>query len=68
MEHIGQTDVADDVALEDELVNWEWQDGVLSAVRPAERARCRSGRGGNEKRSWWVWTKSDARYFHRSWE
>lgn len=40
----------------------EWQAGVLSALRPAERAMCRSGVEGREKRVWWVVRKREARW------
>jgi hypothetical protein len=46
VEQMGQTVV---VLLADDDVYAEWQDGVLSAERPAESAMWRRGRGGSEK-------------------
>lgn len=46
-----------ELALELLLAYSEWQDGVLSADSPAERAMCIKGRLGREKSSWWVLTK-----------
>lgn len=45
---MGQTVVVDEEALAEDDVKAEWQAGVLSADRPAERAMWRSGRGGSE--------------------
>ena len=47
------------------LACFEWQEGVLRAESPAESAMWSSGRGGSEKSSWWVVTKSLARSSHR---
>ena len=65
---MGQTDVVDEEALDLLLAYAEWQEGVLSAERPAERAMWRRGRVGREKSSWWVLTKRAARSLQRSWE
>lgn len=35
----------------------EWQEGVLRAERPAERAICRSGTEGRERSVLCVWVK-----------
>jgi len=43
----------------------EWQEGVLRAERPAERAMCRRGTGGRESRLLCVCMKSLARSFQR---
>ena len=45
---MGQTVVVDEEALAEDDVKAEWQAGVLSADRPADRAMWRSGRGGSE--------------------
>lgn len=45
---MGQTAVVDEEAFADEEVKAEWQAGVFSAERPAERAMWRRGRGGKE--------------------
>jgi hypothetical protein len=45
---------------------WEvWQDGVLSAERPADRAMCKSGTEGRARRELCVCMKRFARVFHR---
>lgn len=61
VEQMGQTVVVEELAFAVLLAYFEWQDGVLSTERPAERAMCRSGRAGSEKRSWCVFTKRFAR-------
>lgn len=43
------------------LAYLEWQEGVLRAERPAQRAICKSGRWGREKSAWWVSTKRSPR-------
>lgn len=67
---IGQTDVLIE-ALEDgeaEDVRWlEWQDGVLSAERPADNAIWRSGEAGRESKLLCVSVKSLAISSHRLW-
>lgn len=45
----------------------EWQDGVLSADRPAERAICKSGTDGSARRELCVSMKRLAREFQRAW-
>jgi len=48
---MGHKDVVLELVLELLLVCLEWQAGVLSAERPAERAMWSSGFGGKENRS-----------------
>lgn len=48
---MGQMEVEVDGACE------EWQEGVLRAERPAERAMWRRGTGGRERRLLWVVVK-----------
>lgn len=45
---MGQTEVEVLLALDEDEAYCEWQEGVLRADRPAERAMCRSGLGGSE--------------------
>lgn len=47
---MGHTVVVDEDALADDDVYAEWQAGVFSAERPADKAMWRSGRGGSEYR------------------
>ncbi len=60
VEQMGQTDVVseeDEVGDMEESVECgceEWQEGVLSADRPAERAMWRRGTDGRERRVLWV--------------
>lgn len=49
------------IILELVLAYLEWQEGVFRAERPAQRAMCKSGRWGREKRAWWVSTKRSPR-------
>lgn len=67
---MGQTDVVTDMeelgAIEEGCT--EWQDGVLRAERPAERAMCNKGTGGRESRVLWVVVKRCARVDHREGE
>lgn len=46
VEQIGQSEVVELTVLDDEDATGEWQDGVLRAERPAERAMWRRGREG----------------------
>lgn len=62
---MGQTDVVVLVALDDDDAYAEWQDGVLRAERPADRAMCRSGRGGSEYSVLCVLMKSSERCSQR---
>jgi hypothetical protein len=48
---MGQTDVVADKEFELEEAYAEWQEGVLRADSPAERAICNSGRGGRDSSS-----------------
>ena len=68
VEHIGQTVVVVELAFELLLAYLEWQEGVLRAERPAERAICSKGRVGRENSSWWVWRKRLATKSHRDFE
>ncbi len=79
MEQIGHTDVVseeEEVGEIEERVECgyvEWQEGVLRADRPAERAMWRRGTEGRERSVLWVWVKSSARELQRerlynSWE
>lgn len=43
----------------------EWHEGVLSVVRPAERATWRRGTDGRARRLLWVCMKRLARVVHR---
>lgn len=47
MEQIGQSEVVELAVLDGEDETGEWQDGVLRAERPAERAMWRRGREGS---------------------
>ena len=58
----------DEEAFAEDDVYAEWQAGVLSADRPAERAMWRRGRGGREYRLWWVVRKREARWVQREGE
>ena len=60
--------MVDEEAFEELLAYWEWQDGVLSAERPAERAMWRRGRDGSENSSLWVLIKRVERKSQRSGE
>jgi hypothetical protein len=66
---MGQTEVVmeeDDVGEMEEM--WEeWQDGVLSAERPADRAMCRSGTEGRARRELCVCVNRFARVLQRVW-
>jgi hypothetical protein len=72
VEQIGQTDV---VSEEDEVGEMEvetalceeWQDGVLRAERPADKAICNKGTEGRESRLLWVCIKSVERSVQRFW-
>lgn len=45
----------------------EWQDGVFSAERPADRAICRRGTEGSARSELCVSMNKLARVFHRAW-
>lgn len=68
---MGQSEVVRDVDVEEvvELGFWEecveWQDGVLRAERPAERAMCRRGTGGRESSVLWVCRNNVESVIHR---
>jgi hypothetical protein len=64
---MGQTDVVmeeEDVGEMEEMCE-EWQDGVLSAERPADRAIWRSGTDGRANRLLCVCMKRFAKVFQR---
>jgi hypothetical protein len=66
VEQIGQTEVVteDEDVGEMEDICEEWQEGVLRAERPAERAMCRRGTDGRARRLLWVCIKRFARIVH----
>ena len=71
VEQMGHTDVVreeEDVGDMEESVEcgWvEWQEGVLRAERPAERAMWRRGTEGRERSVLWVWVKRSERECQR---
>lgn len=69
MLHIGQTEVVteDEEVGEMEDMCEEWQEGVLRAERPAERAMWRSGTEGRARRLLCVCMKRLASIVHRVW-
>lgn len=72
MEQIGQTDVVSDeeevgeMEVETVLCD-EWQDGVLSAERPADNAMCNKGTEGRERRLLCVCMNNVERAVQRFW-
>jgi hypothetical protein len=66
---MGQTDVVtEQFEVGDMEEMWrEWQEGVLRAERPAERATCRRGTEGRARRVLCVCMKRFARVVQRVW-
>ena len=66
---MGQTEVVtEDEEVGDMEDMWEeWQEGVLRAERPAERAMCRRGTEGRARRLLCVCMKRSARVVQRDW-
>lgn len=72
VEQIGQTDVVSEDEevgeMDVETVLWEeWQEGVLRAERPADRAMCNKGTEGRERRLLCVCMKRVERASQRFW-
>jgi hypothetical protein len=72
VEQIGHTEVVSEDEevgeMEVEVVWWEeWQDGVLRAERPADRAMWRRGTEGRERRLLCVCMKRVERSVQRFW-
>lgn len=69
MLHIGQTEVVreeDEVGDIEVLLLWEeWQEGVLRADSPADRAIWRSGTEGRDNKELWVCMNSVERVVQR---
>jgi hypothetical protein len=70
--HIGHTEVVideDEVGEIDEMEEMcdEWQDGVLSAESPADRAICKRGTEGRARRELCVSMNKLARVLQRVW-
>ena len=65
---MGHTEVVVELAFAVLLACFEWQEGVLRAERPAERATRRRGREGREKSWWCVSVKREASSSQRDWE